>query len=120
MNIEIMRGIATALAILAVLAQYGLSRIEGRQIRTEAQTREDRQIAQYAIAAMLPDFPVKDSKELDQRVTRYLDALSRARADGRGVPVVRQDGSIGVEWSITITDTIQLSGSLDPQGPKMK
>lgn len=69
---------------------------------------EEEKIAQYAVVAMLPGCPVKDSKELETRVATYLSALKRARADGRGAPVWREDCTIGVEWSITIPERIRL------------
>ena len=68
----------------------------------EAEANKDETIAQYVVAAMLPQHPVKDSYELRQRVDRYLDALRRTKADQRGAPVYRADGSIGVDWSINV------------------
>lgn len=72
--------------------------------------RQEREIAQYTIATMLPRCPVKDSKELETRVAAYLGALKRTRPDGRGVPVWREDCTIGVDLGITITERIRLKG----------
>jgi hypothetical protein len=52
---------------------------------------------------------VKDSKDLEQRVSAYLDALRRAKADGRGAPVYREDGSIAIDWSIKVGEQITIS-----------
>ncbi len=73
--------------------------------------REDETIARYVVLAMSPRYPIKDSRELDRRVESYLDALRRSKADGRGVPVYRDDGSIGIDWSLKLNDSLQLNES---------
>lgn len=70
---------------------------------------EEEKDARYAVAAMLLRCPVKDSRDLDARVSAYLTALRRAKADGRGGPEWREDCSIGVNWSITISERIKLN-----------
>ncbi|MEX2222531.1 MAG: hypothetical protein WEG40_12105, partial [Candidatus Rokuibacteriota bacterium] len=71
--------------------------------------QEDLRLAHYVVGAMLNQHPVKDSRELDERVGRYLDALRRTKADKRGVPVYRADGTIAVDWAMSIGDTIRLN-----------
>jgi hypothetical protein len=73
----------------------------------------DAETAKYVVMAMLPQHPVKDSKELQQRIDKYHDALMRTKKDKRGIPVWRDDGTIGVDLSISITDTINLHDSLN-------
>jgi hypothetical protein len=74
-------------------------------VRTD-RARADEETAEYAVAAMLPTHPVKDSRELRQRIDKYLDALRRTKKDNRGIPVIRQDGSISVDWSVNITEQL--------------
>lgn len=56
---------------------------------------------------MLPQHPVKDSYELRQRIDQYLSALRRTKADQKGTPVYRGDGSIGVDWSINLAENLR-------------
>jgi ABC-type antimicrobial peptide transport system permease subunit len=73
----------------------------------------DAETAKYAVMAMLHNHPVKDSKELQQRIDKYRDALMRTKKDKRGIPVWRDDGTIGVDWSLSITDNINPHDSLN-------
>jgi hypothetical protein len=73
-----------------------------------AEANKDQEIARYVVAAMLPQHPVKDSYELKQRIGQYLNALRRTRTDSRGTPVYREDGSIGVDWSINLDEKLSI------------
>lgn len=73
--------------------------------------REDETIARYFVLGMSQRYPFKDSRELESRIKSYLEALRRAKADGRGVPVYREDGSIGVDWSLKLSDSLKLNDS---------
>jgi ATPase subunit of ABC transporter with duplicated ATPase domains len=77
-----------------------------RKAFADAEANRDETIARYIVFAMLPQHPVKDSKELQQRVDQYLVALRRTKADHRGTPVYRENGSIGVDWSINLNETL--------------
>lgn len=79
-----------------------------QKARREADANKDETIARYVVAAMLPRHPVKDSYELRQRVDQYLVALRRTKADHRGTPVYRENGSIGVDWSISVGENISI------------
>jgi hypothetical protein len=73
---------------------------------------KDEEIARYVVLAMLPQHPIKDSNDLQERIGKYLDALERTKKDKRGVPVYRQDGLIGVDWNLSATENLNLSDSL--------
>ena len=74
-----------------------------------AQAVKHQEIARYVVAAMLPQHPVKDSYELQQRIEQYLTALRRTKADHRGTPVYRENGTIGVDWSINIKEDLSIN-----------
>jgi len=67
---------------------------------------QDQEIARYVVAAMLPQHPVKDSYELQHRVDEYLAALRKTKTDHRGTPVYRENGTIGIDWSINIKEDL--------------
>ncbi len=83
-----------------------------RRASQDSAEQESRTIARHVVAAMLPQHPAKDSKEFEDRVQRYLAALTQARADGRGVPVYRQDGTIAVDWSLSFNEALQTTERL--------
>lgn len=68
--------------------------------------------ARWAVASMLQRCPVKDSTELEARKDTYLAALRRAKKDGRGVPVWREDCTIGAHYTVPLGDTLRLNGWL--------
>jgi hypothetical protein len=70
--------------------------------------QEDINRARHVVAAMATLHPIRNSQDFEERVAAYLDALRRGRADGRGVPVYREDGSIGVLFSIEIAEYLKL------------
>lgn len=74
--------------------------------------REEENIARYVVLSMALRYPLKDSRDLDSRVKSYLDALRKTKADKRGVPVYRDDGSIGVDWSLSFEESVTLQESL--------
>ena len=65
--------------------------------------QQDVKTAWLVVLAMSTQHPASDSRELQERVVKYLDALNRTKKDGRGVPVYREDGTIGVDWKLTIS-----------------
>lgn len=70
--------------------------------------REEENIARWAAASMYQRCPARDSREAEVRINTYLDALRRAKKDGWGVPIVRDDCSIGVHWSIEVKEKFHL------------
>jgi hypothetical protein len=85
--------------ILGALCSWGVTRYYYRQALRDAAEQEDRNGARAVVTAMAKLYPIRDSQDFEQRVARYLDALRRGRADGRGLPVYREDGSIGAQFS---------------------
>lgn len=73
--------------------------------------REEEITAQLVVHAFSPLCPIKDSREFNSRVKKYLDALRKAKADGRGAPAYRSDCSIGVDWSLTLNESPALTDS---------
>ena len=69
---------------------------------------KDEETARYVVLAMLRQHPVEDSRELQERIDQYLDALKRTKKDKRGVPIYREDGSIGVDWSLDFREKMGL------------
>lgn len=95
-----------------------------RRALRDSTAREEEAIARYVVAAMLLRHPPRDSQDVDRRVQTYLEALRRTKADKRGVPVYREDGSIGVEWSLslpaeplTLENAIVLSAGFEVRRP---
>ena len=74
-----------------------------------AEAAKDQEIARYVVAAMLSQHPVQDSYDLQQRIDQYLAALRRTKADHRGTPGYRENGSIGVDWSINIKENLSIN-----------
>jgi len=93
-------------------AQHDADALHQRALR-DAEANKEETIASYVVAAMLPQHPVKDSYELRQRVDQYLVALRRTKADHRGTPVYRENGSIGVDWSINVGVGLSIKTELE-------
>jgi len=74
-----------------------------------ADEHRDRQTAFQTVTAMSSVMSWNNSTELGEKVDEYEACLKRARADGRGAPVIRGDGSIGVDWSLTLTEPTRAS-----------
>jgi len=62
--------------------------------------------ARYYVATTHCAHLPKNSREVQQSVDKYVDAKRRAKEDGRGVPIIRDDCSVGVDWSININELL--------------
>jgi len=69
-------------------------------------SREETSIAQYYVAMLPPQCKPKTSQELDNKVNRFKEALKKAKSDRRGMPVWREDCSIGTHYSLTLQEQI--------------
>lgn len=69
-------------------------------------SKEDDILSRYYVSSMPPQCRPKTSMELDEQVKKFKDATKRAKADGRGIAVWRDDCSIGVHYSIELNERI--------------
>lgn len=76
-----------------------------------SRTDEQRAWARSYVLAM-PERCRTSSKDFEAQVQRFLEAAKRARADGRGIPVWREDCSIGAEYSITLSESARTGDSV--------
>ena len=81
-------------------------------------SKEETSLAQYYVAMMPTQCKPKTSKELDDKVKRFKEALKNAKSDGRGIPVWRDDCSIGTDYSITFKEQIGVKDMINPNGKK--
>ena len=98
--------------MLGALSSWAVSAHFSRQASREAAEQEDLNRARHVVTAMATLYPIRDSQDFEARVAAYLGALRRGRADGRGVPVYRSDGSIGVLFSEELSVRLKLSDKL--------
>ena len=70
------------------------------------QEKEERMLAMYYVANMPPQCKAKTSKELDQQIKTFVEAAKRGRPEGRGMPVWRDDCSIGAEFSLKLGERL--------------
>ena len=82
--------------------------------------QSDEEAARYLVMAMLPQHPVKNSIEIQQRIDKFLDAIKRTKKDKHGAPVWREDGTIGVDWKISLYDKVSLHDKVNISGSKEK
>jgi len=76
-------------------------------------SKEETSLAQYYVAMMPPQCKPKTSKELDDKIKRFKEALKKAKSDRRGIPVWRDDCSIGIDYSLTLKDQINLKDRIN-------
>lgn len=76
------------------------------------QSKDDAELARYYVASMPPYCKPSTSLELDDQIKRFVEATRRARAAGKGIPVWREDCSIGAHFSIQLKDEIKLKYNL--------
>lgn len=67
---------------------------------------------------MPPQCKPKTSQELDDKVKRFKGALKKAKSDGRGIPVWRDDCSIGSNYSLTLKEQIGVKDRTNANGKK--
>ena len=70
--------------------------------------RDDAELARYYVASMPTHCKAKASLELDEQVKRFIEATRRARAKGHGIPIWRDDCSIGAQFSINLQEQLEL------------
>ena len=97
--------------IVGIFITWLVTYVYYRKQSATDEKQKDEEIAKYVVMSMSHQYPVHNSQELRLRIDKYLDALKRTKEDKRGVPTYRGDGSIGVDWSLRITDTIHMSDS---------
>lgn len=68
--------------------------------------KEETDLARYYVAAMPSHCRPNSSRELDEQIKRFIEATRRARAAGEGIPVWREDCSIGADLSIKLHEQI--------------
>jgi hypothetical protein len=104
--------------LIGAVFSWAVSAYYYRQASREAAEQEDLNHARHVVVAMAAQHPIRDSQDFEKRVAAYLEALRRGRADGRGVPVYRSDGSIGVLFSVELSDRLKLRERLWLSEPK--
>jgi hypothetical protein len=90
--------VSLALALLMVHLGLRAARANGEE-----------ETAKYMVEATSHTHPPKDSREVRQRIDQFLDALRRTKRDKRGTAIIRQDGSIGVDWSVSIDERLGIN-----------
>jgi hypothetical protein len=84
-------------------------------------SKEEADLAQYYVASMPSQCRPRTSLELDDQVKRFIAATRRARAHGDGIPVWREDCSIGAHFSITLKEGTGIKEKLiDKLAPKQQ
>jgi hypothetical protein len=73
------------------------------------QAKDDTEMARYYVASMPTHCKPSNSLELDNRIKRFVEATRRARASGEGIPVWREDCSIGAHFSRSFKETLGVS-----------
>ena len=76
------------------------------------QSKEEANLARYYVASMPTHCHPKTSLELDDQIKHFIEASRRARANGRGIPVWREDCSIGANYSITLEERAGIKDSI--------
>ena len=76
------------------------------------QAKDDSELARYYVASMPPHCKPSSSLEFDDQIKRFVEATRRARAAGDGIPVWRNDCSIGAHFSVNLDDEIRLHDNL--------
>lgn len=72
------------------------------------QAKDDTEMARYYVASMPSHCKPSTSIELDDRIKRFVEATKRARATGGGIPVWREDCSIGAHFSRIFNEKLGL------------
>ena len=70
--------------------------------------KDEADLAKYYVAAMPLHCKPKTSLELDEKIKRFIEATRRSRANGNGIPIWREDCSIGAQFSITLQEQLEL------------
>jgi hypothetical protein len=78
-----------------------------------SRSKKEADMAQYYVANMPIHCHPKASMELDEQVKRFIEASRRAKAGGRGIPVWRNDCSMGENFSITLEENMRFKETLD-------
>ncbi|MEQ1657016.1 MAG: hypothetical protein ABL960_15105 [Nitrospira sp.] len=69
--------------------------------------KEDQELAKYYVASMPLHCQPKTSMELDERIRRFVESTKRTRADGRGIPIWREDCSIGALFALEFEEQLR-------------
>jgi hypothetical protein len=81
--------------------------------------KEDLYVARYNVENMPAQCKAKSSIELDQRIKDFVESMRRARANGKGIPVWREDCSIGAQFSLDFKERLDMNESVTVPGSRL-
>jgi hypothetical protein len=80
--------------------------------------KEEQDLVRYYVTNMPTQCKGKNSIELDQRSKDFAEAARRARASGKGMPVWREDCSIGAQFSLDFNERLDVNESVTVPGSR--
>jgi hypothetical protein len=72
--------------------------------------KDESDLAKYYVASMPLHCKPKTSVELDAQIKQFIEATRRSKANGNGIPIWREDCSIGAQYSMNLQERLDFRG----------